>query len=84
MSSKSKELATFILGAAVGMAIGYFINADKRDEFISTLKTKAGELKDGLQDQFDKGKDLLDGLTSKVSSQASNAANMAENKLHGK
>ncbi len=65
MSNKSKELATFILGAAVGMAIGYFINSDKREEFLETIKDKAGKISEEIGEQLDKGKEILGKLASK-------------------
>ncbi|HVB02107.1 MAG TPA: YtxH domain-containing protein [Chitinophagaceae bacterium] len=66
MSSNSKGLATFILGAALGLAIGYFMNSDDKDELISSLKDKAGKIKDSLKEQLEKGKDLIGKLGNKT------------------
>ncbi|HUX84677.1 MAG TPA: YtxH domain-containing protein [Chitinophagaceae bacterium] len=72
-------MATFILGAAVGMAIGYFINSDKKEEFLSTIKEKAGKIREGIEDQLEKGKEMLDELASKGKAKA----NKAEKSLDG-
>lgn len=49
MNSSSKLLAGFIIGAAVGAAVGYFLNSDKKDEVIDSLKDKVNEWKDKVQ-----------------------------------
>ncbi|RAJ01484.1 YtxH-like protein [Chitinophaga skermanii] len=46
MSKNSKAVVTFILGAAVGVAVGYFLNSDKKDEMVSKLRYQADKLKD--------------------------------------
>ena len=66
MSSRSKNISTFLLGAAVGLVVGYFLNSEKVDEVISDLKEKANQWKDELEEQLGKGKELVDDLSAKV------------------
>lgn len=46
MSRSSKAVVSFIVGAAVGVAVGYFLNSDKKDELVNKLKFQADKLKD--------------------------------------
>jgi hypothetical protein len=58
--SKSSRVATgLIIGAAVGVAVGYFLNSDKKDEYIDMMRDKAGRLKDKAGELKDKVKDKL-------------------------
>ena len=58
----SKILLALLAGAAVGVAIGYFLNSDKKDELVNDIKDKASKLKDDLADKFEKGKTTFDNL----------------------
>ncbi len=60
MSNSSKTLTSLLLGAAVGVAIGYFLNSEKKDELMQTvrdqaqrLKEKAGKLKQKMNSAVD-------------------------------
>ena len=60
MSNSSKTLTSLLLGAAVGVAIGYFLNSEKKDELMQTvrdqaqrLKEKAGKLKQKMNRAVD-------------------------------
>ena len=48
-SNGSKAVVSFIVGAAVGVAVGYFLNSDKKDELVDKLKYQADKLKDKLK-----------------------------------
>jgi hypothetical protein len=61
-NNNSKILLALLAGAAVGIAIGYFLNSDKKDELISDLKDGASKFKDDLADKFEKGKTIFDNL----------------------
>jgi uncharacterized membrane-anchored protein YhcB (DUF1043 family) len=52
-NNSSKAVVSFIVGAAVGVAVGYFLNSDKKDELVEKLKYQA----DKLKDKFKKGKE---------------------------
>ncbi len=50
----------FLAGAAVGAAVGYFLNSDKKDELVDDLKEGAASLKKIFDDNFGKVKDIVD------------------------
>lgn len=56
MSNSSKAVVSFIVGAAVGVAVGYFLNSDKKDELVDRLKYQA----DKLKDKFNKKKEQFE------------------------
>jgi hypothetical protein len=58
-----KMLMAFLAGAAVGAAIGYFLNSDKKDELVDDLKEGAVHLKKVIDDSLDKVKDIVDAFT---------------------
>lgn len=62
MSKRSKEISSFLLGAAVGLVMGYFLNSGKVNEVVDDLKGKAAKWKDQLDKQLDKGKDWIHHL----------------------
>ena len=61
-NSSTKILMAFLAGAAVGAAIGYFLNSAKKDELLDELKEGAGKLKRGVDDSLAKAKDLVNSL----------------------
>ncbi|MET6999163.1 YtxH domain-containing protein [Chitinophaga defluvii] len=56
MSNSSKAVVSFIVGAAVGVAVGYFLNSDKKDELVDRLKYQA----DKLKEKFNKKKEQFE------------------------
>ncbi len=58
-NKNSKILLALLAGAAIGAAIGYFLNSDKKDEVIDNLKKGASDLKDDLAEEIEKGKNFL-------------------------
>jgi len=64
MSEKNgtKILLAFIAGAAVGAAIGYFLNSDKKEEIISDIKEGASKLKNDIEDNLTKAKEMVNHL----------------------
>ena len=52
-SNNSKIILAALAGAAIGVAIGYFLNSDKKDEILKNLKAGASKLKDDLSEKFD-------------------------------
>lgn len=61
-NNNSKILLALLAGAAVGVAIGYFLNSNKKDELLNDIKDSATKIKDDLADKFEKGKTILDNL----------------------
>jgi gas vesicle protein len=66
MEKKSSVLVSFIIGAAVGAAVGYLLSSGKGEELLDDLKDSADNLKDELGKQMDKGKELIGELKSKT------------------
>jgi uncharacterized membrane-anchored protein YhcB (DUF1043 family) len=65
-NDNSKLLLALLGGVAIGVAIGYFLNSDKKDEIVDNLKEKASKLKEDLSDEIDKGKSIIDDLKNSV------------------
>ena len=65
-NDNSKLLLALLGGVAIGVAIGYFLNSDKKDEIVDNLKEKASKLKEDLSDEIDKGKSVIEDLKNSV------------------
>ncbi|SHM45035.1 YtxH domain-containing protein [Chitinophaga sp. CF418] len=59
-NSSSKAVVSFIVGAAVGVAVGYFLNSDKKDELVEKLKYQADKLKDKFKKRKEHFEDALE------------------------
>jgi len=57
-----KIILAFVVGAAIGTLVGYFLNSNKKDELLTELKEGATDLKDGLSDSLGKAKEFVDNL----------------------
>jgi len=66
MSDQSKGMMMFLLGAVTGVAIGYFLASDNKEEIISNIKAKVNKVKDDLEGQIQKGKRLVDDIKKKA------------------
>jgi len=73
-NNNSKILLALLAGVAVGAAIGYFLNSDKKDELVDDLKKGASKLKDDLTDKFEKGKTIFEDLTNSTYESSSNTS----------
>ncbi|MBV7528726.1 YtxH-like protein [Chitinophaga jiangningensis] len=60
MNNSSKAVVSFIVGAAVGVAVGYFLNSDKKDELVGKLRYQADKLKDKWKKKKDQFEDALE------------------------
>ncbi len=58
----TKILLAFIAGAAVGVAIGYFLNSDKKDEIFNDIKEGAFKLKNDIEENLTKAKEIVDSF----------------------
>lgn len=68
--SSAKVMTGFLLGAAAGVAIGYFLNSEKKDELMDEmkhkaerLKSKAAELKGRMKEKMGHAEDELEKAT---------------------
>jgi len=66
-NNNNKILWAFVAGAAIGAAIGYFLNSSKKDELVADLKEGAANFKDTVEEGLDKAKELFDALKNKDS-----------------
>lgn len=63
----TKILLAFIAGAAVGAAIGYFLNSDKKEELLADIQDGASKLKNDIKENLTKAKEMVDNFrTSNV------------------
>jgi F0F1-type ATP synthase assembly protein I len=61
-SNGTKILLAFVAGAAVGVAIGYYLNSDRKDEIFNDLKEGATRLRDDLGEHLDKAKEMVENF----------------------
>jgi uncharacterized protein YicC (UPF0701 family) len=54
MSVTSKHLATFILGAAAGVALNKYLQTEEGEKLMEDLKVKGNELKTEAEDALEK------------------------------
>ncbi|MBS1614596.1 MAG: YtxH domain-containing protein [Bacteroidetes bacterium] len=56
MANTGRTVATLLIGAAVGAAVGYILATDKekRHEVVENLKHKIGSLQDQVKNRFSK------------------------------
>ena len=66
MKDQSKGLLMFLMGAAIGVAVGYFLASDDKEEIIENIKDKVNKVKDDLEGQMEKGKKLVADLKKKA------------------
>jgi len=52
-NNNSKIILAALAGAAIGIAIGYFMNSNKKDEILNDIKEGASKLKDDLSNNLD-------------------------------
>lgn len=76
-NNNNKLFLAFLAGAAVGAAIGYLMNSDKKDEILSDLKQGASSLKKGINEGLDKAKDLVDSFKTVQSDTVTETPNKA-------
>lgn len=60
MSRSSKAVVSFIVGAAVGVAVGYFLNSDKKEELVGKLRFQADKLKDKFRAKKQQFEDAME------------------------
>lgn len=67
MSVNSKHIATFLLGAAAGVAAYKYINMtpEEKEKLASDIKDKANKVKSEAEDVMEKAKDYFEELKTK-------------------
>ncbi len=67
MSVNSKHLATFLLGAAAGLAAYKYANMtdEEKEKLMADIKAKANSFKDEAENMVDKAKDYFEELRTK-------------------
>lgn len=58
----TKIVLAFVAGAAIGAAIGYFLNSDKKEEIMADLQDGAAKLKQDIVENFAKAKEIVDNF----------------------
>jgi len=67
MSVSAKHLATFVMGAAAGLALAKYMNMsdEEKEKFIAGLKDKANKFKGEAENAWDKASDYFEELKTK-------------------
>jgi hypothetical protein len=70
MSVNSKHIATFLLGAAAGLAAYKYANMteEEKEKMMADIKAKANSFKDEAEGMADKAKEYFEELRTKGSS----------------
>jgi hypothetical protein len=66
MSVNAKHLATFILGAAAGVALNKYAQTEDGQKLMADLKTKGMELKTEAEGAIDHAPDYFDKLKTQL------------------
>ena len=66
MGNSSKNLISFVLGAAVGAGIAYLFLSDDGKEIISKLKDKASNLTDEVGSEISNGKNIIEEIIDQL------------------
>lgn len=67
MSINNKHLATFILGAAAGVALHKYTQSDDGKELVNNLKTKGNELREDAEATINKAPEYFESLKNEAS-----------------
>ena len=65
MSINAKHLATFVLGAAAGVAAHKYLQSEEGEKLLEDLKTKANDLKSEAEGAIEKAPEYFDELKTK-------------------
>jgi len=65
MGLNSKHLATFIIGAAAGVALHKYLQTEDGEKLLEDLKSKASELKGEAEEALEKAPEYFEELKTK-------------------
>ncbi|MGR3810660.1 YtxH domain-containing protein [Jiulongibacter sp. NS-SX5] len=81
MAVTSKHLATFILGAAAGVAMHKYLQTEEGEKLMEDLKTKGQELKDEAEGAIEKAPEYFEELKGQASNKLSDTLAMLKEKF---
>jgi len=81
MAVTSKDLATFILGAAAGVVMHKYLQTDEGEKLMEDLKTKGNVLKDEAESVIEKAPEYFEELKGQASSKLSSTLAMLKEKF---
>ena len=81
MSVTSKHLATFILGAAAGVAMHKYLKTEEGEKLMEELKTKGNELKDEAENAIEKAPEYFEELKGQASNKLTDTLAMLKDKF---
>lgn len=67
MSVTSKHLATFILGAAAGVALHKYLQTEEGEKLMADLKEKGGQLKQEAEEAIEQAPEYFEQLKTQAS-----------------
>lgn len=71
MAVNAKHLATFILGAAAGVALNKYLQSEDGEKLAADLKEKANQLKTEAEGAIDKAPEYFDKLKTEANASLS-------------
>ncbi len=81
MGVTSKHLATFILGAAAGVAINKYLNTEDGEKLMVDLQKKGDELKNEAESAIDKAPEYFEELKTGASAKVSEVMDTLKDKF---
>lgn len=81
MSVTAKHLATFILGAAAGVALNKYLQTEEGEKFMTDLKEKGGNLKAEAEEALNHAPEYFEKLKSEGTAMLKDRFPEAENIL---
>jgi uncharacterized protein YicC (UPF0701 family) len=66
MSVNAKHLATFILGAAAGVALNKYLQTEEGEKLVADLKAKGSELKTEAETAIDNAPEYFEKLKTQL------------------
>lgn len=73
MAVNAKHLATFILGAAAGVALNKYLQTEEGEKLAADLKEKANQLKSEAETAIDKAPEYFDKLKTEANTSLTDA-----------
>lgn len=81
MAVTSKHLATFILGAAAGVAMHKYLQTEEGEKLMEDLKVKGNQLKDEAEEAIEKAPEYFEELKGEASNKLADTLAMLKEKF---